>query len=161
MAPFSVPGGELPRDPAGLLAASEAVFAWVEDCRLESGLETEDPPDIGESEKEKAAAVRDAADRLTKAEAARVDAKSRRERVLEVFNGSFVDLVDLLQALYRTAGLRDAASYLRASRQEKGLTVGVVKRRRAAHAAHAGKDEKSSPSKPSRSRDDDIEIWEL
>ena len=122
---------ELPRDPVGLLGASALLFAWIAD--------DETVAEIRKKREKEMEEVRAAVFELSHAEAARVRAQSTRQQVLEVFNVDFVDLADLFHALYRLAGLRKAARHLRPSKQEKGLTMGVMKRRRAARAAHAKK----------------------
>ncbi len=73
----------------------------------------------------------------------------RRKDSFKAFNEGFVHLTGLLESLYGLSGHPRWSRLVRASRQQKGLLMSVMKRRRAARARRGQDDE------PTRSLGDD------
>ncbi len=140
---------DLPKDAHGLLVQAAHLFAWIREpsnepadaIRLPAAKEK-----FTDRFDDKLESHQDLYDRATKSAAGLILARQEKKDRLQTFNDDFVELVDLLRVLYRLAGYPGPARTLKPSRQEKGLTVDVVKMRRARRAAHARSPDKTPPS---------------
>ncbi len=139
---------DLPKDAQGLLVQATHLFAWIRRPDIESNevIDKVGAEAFTDTFDDKLKSHQDLYDRATKAAAALILARQEKKDRLETFNNDFVDLVDLLRVLYRLAGYPDLARTLKPSGQEKGLTVEVVKMRRARRAAHARSPDRTPPS---------------
>ena len=135
--PLSLFHGELPRDAHGVAVLASKLLVWMD--------EVADHPDFPVKKKRRAiqdglAEVREVLERLAAARARTLAARLEKKRVLREFNEDFVNLAGLVEGLCGLAGYEDWKKLVQASRQEKGLLVSVLKRRRAAAAGSKATD---------------------
>ncbi len=140
--------GDTPRAPEQVFALAGHIIAWI------------DRPDVEDNE---FFAVRNKRDhmaselsegrqllqRFTEATVAHRLARQQRKDCFKAFNEGFVHLTGLLESLYGLSGHSGWSRLVRPSRQQKGLLMSVMKRRRAARARRGQDDE------PPRSTGDD------
>ncbi len=128
--------GDLPRDADSVVALTGKVFVWMD----RPGFEDDEIYPMKHRRKaleRDRAQVCEATELLSAAEVDTLAARLARKQVLERFNRDFVHLAGILENLYGLLGYEKWQICVKASRQEKGLLLSVMKRRRSARAARA------------------------
>ena len=143
--------GDLPRDADDLVALARKILVWIDNPGVVDHELFSVKKKRQQLERDRAEVVA-ATQRLTDAEVDTLGARLERKQVLDEFNRDFVHLAGILENLYGLLGYDRWQIVVKASRQEKGLLVSVMKRRRAARAGGAKRSADGAPSNDS-SRD--------
>lgn len=126
--------GELPRDADSVVALALNLLVWLEDPELEDQL-VFPLKNKRRAIREGAEEVKEALERLDTGKVDTLMARLERKQVLKAFNEDFVHLAGLVESLCGLSGNEKWKKLVMASKQEKGLLVSVVRRRRTAMAA--------------------------
>ena len=125
--------GDTPRAPEEVFALAGHMIRWIDrpDVEDEAFPVKNKRDEMVRDLKE----TREHLERLTTANAAHQLIRQRRKDCFKAFNEGFVYLAGLLENLYGLSGNPRWRRLVRPSRQEKGLLMSVMKRRRAARIA--------------------------